>query len=90
MENFQSLGLPPALMNALQQMNFSTPTPIQAQAIPLALEGKDVLGSAQTGTGKTGAFGIPARCEITRKPARLCNGSHPDPRTRGTGVRSDH
>lgn len=59
MENFHSLGLPQTLMRALDAMKFETPTPVQAQAIPPALEGKDVLGSAQTGTGKTGAFGIP-------------------------------
>jgi len=59
MENFTSLGLPQPLMRALERMNFNTPTPIQAAAIPPALEGKDILGSAQTGTGKTGAFGIP-------------------------------
>lgn len=46
-------------MNALERAQFNTPTPIQAQAIPLALDGQDILGSAQTGTGKTGAFGIP-------------------------------
>lgn len=59
MDNFNSLNLPAALMKSLQQMQFNTPTPIQAQAIPPALEGRDILGSAQTGTGKTGAFGIP-------------------------------
>jgi ATP-dependent RNA helicase DeaD len=58
-ENFQSLGLPKPLMQALERMQFTTPTPIQVQAIPQALEGNDILGSAQTGTGKTGAFGIP-------------------------------
>lgn len=59
MENFHSLGLPQPLVHALDAMQFDTPTPIQAQAIPPALAGKDILGSAQTGTGKTGAFGIP-------------------------------
>lgn len=59
MQNFNELNLPSALRNALSAMDFNTPTPIQAQAIPLALEGRDILGSAQTGTGKTGAFGIP-------------------------------
>lgn len=59
MENFESLGLHQMLLDSLKYMNFATPTPIQAQTIPLALEGKDVLGSAQTGTGKTAAFGIP-------------------------------
>lgn len=59
MENFLSLNLPQSLMTALKQMNFTKPTPIQMQAIPAALEGKDIIGSAQTGTGKTAAFGIP-------------------------------
>lgn len=59
MENFHSLGLPEPLLRSLDAMSFSEPTPIQAKAIPLALEGRDILGSAQTGTGKTGAFGIP-------------------------------
>ena len=59
MENFNSLGLPDYLMQALAYMKFETPTAVQAAAIPPALEGKDILGSAQTGTGKTGAFGIP-------------------------------
>lgn len=57
--DFKSLNLPDGLMQALDDMGFNTPTPIQAQAIPAALKGKDILGSAQTGTGKTGAFGIP-------------------------------
>ncbi len=59
MENFNTLGLPEALNKALKDLEFTTPTPIQAQAIPPALEGRDILGSAQTGTGKTIAFGIP-------------------------------
>ncbi|GAB3093158.1 DEAD/DEAH box helicase [Lysobacter terrae] len=56
---FESLGLAPALLRALSENNYTTPTPIQAQAIPLALAGRDVLGGAQTGTGKTAAFGLP-------------------------------
>mgnify|MGYP000237501327 CR=1 FL=1 len=56
MENFNSFGLPEYLMQALNYMKFTTPTAIQAAAIPPALEGKDILGSAQTGTGKTGVF----------------------------------
>ncbi len=59
MQHFNELGLPAALNKTLQAMQFTTPTPIQQQAIPHALEGRDILGSAQTGTGKTGAFGIP-------------------------------
>lgn len=56
---FASFNLPPALQDTLKAMEYVSPTPIQAQAIPVALEGRDVLGSAQTGTGKTAAFGIP-------------------------------
>jgi ATP-dependent RNA helicase DeaD len=68
MENFLSFGLPDLLINSLAQLQFVTPTPIQAQVIPLALEGKDILGSAQTGTGKTGAFGIPLITHLLRNP----------------------
>jgi ATP-dependent RNA helicase DeaD len=56
---FFDFNLPEALYASLKEMNFTAPTPIQEQAIPIALEGKDVLGSAQTGTGKTAAFCIP-------------------------------
>ena len=59
MENFLSLKLEDTLVESLAKINFKTPTPIQAKAIPVALEGKDILGTAQTGTGKTGAFGVP-------------------------------
>jgi len=56
---FEDLQLHPAILKALKDENYSEPTSIQAQAIPLVLERKDVLGSAQTGTGKTAAFAIP-------------------------------
>ncbi|WP_341808193.1 DEAD/DEAH box helicase [Wolbachia endosymbiont (group E) of Neria commutata] len=59
MSNFHEMGLPVSLKQALDKNNLSVPTPIQMQAIPLALQGKDILGSAQTGTGKTLAFAIP-------------------------------
>lgn len=68
MENFNELALPEALNHTLQHMQFITPTPIQAQAIPHALAGKDILGSAQTGTGKTGAFGIPLIARLLANP----------------------
>ncbi|MDX2095208.1 MAG: DEAD/DEAH box helicase [Alphaproteobacteria bacterium] len=68
MQNFDALGLPPELMGALAYMKFTTPTPIQAAAIPPALAGKDILGSAQTGTGKTGAFGIPLIARLLTNP----------------------
>lgn len=56
---FYHLGLAPDMLKALDKLKFVTPTPIQNQAIPIALEGKDIMGVAQTGTGKTMAFGIP-------------------------------
>jgi len=56
---FESLGLSPALLRALADNGYTTPTPIQAEAIPLALAGHDLLGGAQTGTGKTAAFSLP-------------------------------
>lgn len=59
MKNFEGFGLSPALNKSLNKMGYSTPTPIQAAAIPVALKGRDILGSAQTGTGKTAAFSIP-------------------------------
>ncbi len=59
MKNFQELTLPSQLQKALAEMKFETPTPVQAQAIPHALKGRDVLACAQTGTGKTAAFSIP-------------------------------
>ena len=68
MDNFNGLRLQPALLHALEAMNFKTPTPIQAAAIPPALEGQDILGTAQTGTGKTGAFGIPLIAHLLDNP----------------------
>ena len=68
MNSFKEMGLPEALTHTLQHMQFNTPTPIQAEAIPLALQGQDILGSAQTGTGKTGAFGIPLVAKLLSSP----------------------
>ncbi|KAB2330569.1 DEAD/DEAH box helicase [Bacillus mesophilum] len=59
MTKFQDLGISPATMKSLTRMGFEEATPIQAQTIPLSLENKDLIGQAQTGTGKTAAFGIP-------------------------------
>ncbi len=59
MTDFKKLGIPSIMLEALSQMNFTKPTPIQEQAIPAALKGHDILGSAQTGTGKTASFAIP-------------------------------
>ena len=56
---FADLGLDPALLSALDQVGFKTPTPIQAEAIPYLMQGKDIIGGARTGSGKTAAFGLP-------------------------------
>jgi len=66
MTNFERFGLSTNLNKALIDMDFKNPTPIQVQTIPLALKGKDILGSAQTGTGKTAAFCIPMVELLTR------------------------
>lgn len=58
-EGFYGLGIAPALLEILAQLHFKIPTPIQARAIPIVIEGKDIVGIAQTGTGKTLAFGVP-------------------------------
>ena len=68
MNSFQELALPVSLTRALEKMKFDKPTPIQAQAIPLAMEGRDILGSAQTGTGKTAAFAIPLIAHLIKNP----------------------
>ena len=59
-KDFNQLGLSPEVYSAIEKMNYKEPTPIQAQTIPLILEGRDVIGQSQTGTGKTMAFGLPA------------------------------
>ena len=58
-KSFNQLGLSDHLLATLEELNFTAPTSVQEQAIPLVLEGKDVLAGAQTGTGKTAAFGLP-------------------------------
>lgn len=59
MMTFEQLGLTPGLLKAVADQGYTIPTPIQAQTIPVILEGRDVLGGAQTGTGKTAAFALP-------------------------------
>ena len=57
--NFVELGLSPSILKTLANNNYDKPTPIQAQAIPPVLDGIDIVGLAQTGTGKTAAFSLP-------------------------------
>ncbi|WP_321783801.1 DEAD/DEAH box helicase [Paraburkholderia sp. J94] len=58
-ETFDQFGLAPEILKAIQEQGYTTPTPIQAQAIPVVLTGRDVMGAAQTGTGKTASFSLP-------------------------------
>jgi len=67
---FKDLGLDPKILKALDDLGYEKPTPIQAQAIPSAMEQRDVLGIAQTGTGKTGAFTLPTMHKLTKGRAR--------------------
>ncbi len=73
MTSFSDLGLSPEVLKAVTDAGYETPTPIQAQAIPVALSGRDVLGIAQTGTGKTAAFTLPMidRLAAGRSKARM-------------------
>lgn len=66
---FNKLNLPAPLLSSLTKMGFNQPTPIQEQAIPLALEGHDIMGTAQTGTGKTGAYSIPIIARLMNDPS---------------------
>lgn len=70
MNTFDSFSLPERLRAALSKMGFEAPTPIQAQAIPVALTGQDLIGCAQTGTGKTAAFCIPLLARLFQKPGK--------------------
>lgn len=67
---FTELGLSPAALEALNTLGYTTPTPVQAQAIPLVLAGRDIMAAAKTGTGKTAAFSLPALDLITRTDKR--------------------
>src|SRR5687768_18612125 len=66
--SFDTLGLSPASLKALRRAGFVTPTPIQARAIPPALQGHDIIGLAATGTGKTAAFLLPLLERVSGKP----------------------
>jgi ATP-dependent RNA helicase RhlE len=65
---FKELGLQPSLLRAVRDLKFTAPTPIQVQSIPPALEGRDILASAQTGSGKSAAFGLPMLQALLNEP----------------------
>ena len=66
--SFQEFALDPAILSGIKAVGYTTPTPIQRQAIPAILEGRDVMGLAQTGTGKTAAFMLPILHLLNRQP----------------------
>jgi ATP-dependent RNA helicase RhlE len=70
--SFQELGLLESVVHGVQSLGFVEPTPVQEQCIPLILQGKDVIGSAQTGTGKTAAFALPVLTRLEKRGACRC------------------
>ena len=70
---FRDMGLAPPLLEALQEVGYEAPTHIQAECIPALLDGHDLLGQAQTGTGKTAAFALPllSRLDVTRREPQV-------------------
>ena len=69
-ESFAELGLSEGLLKTLGEIGYETPSPIQAQCIPVLLDGRDLIGQAQTGTGKTAAFALPLMEQIDVKVAK--------------------
>ncbi|TVO39341.1 DEAD/DEAH box helicase [Vibrio algivorus] len=92
--SFETLGLSPQICQTLSVLGFKTPTDIQKQAIPKILEGKDILASAQTGTGKTAAFGLPIIQQLLDSPDLDGNNDIAEPeelpqkKTRGAAVKA--
>ncbi|MCO6539589.1 MAG: ATP-dependent RNA helicase RhlE [Gilliamella sp.] len=75
--SFGSLGLDTEILKAIQEQNYTDPTPIQQQAIPVILSGKDLMASAQTGTGKTAGFGLPILQKLIEQQAKEANNPKP-------------
>lgn len=71
LKTFAEFGLEPKVLQAITELGFEEATPIQEQAIPLAMAGSDLIGQAQTGTGKTAAFGIPLISKIAREEEKI-------------------
>ncbi|MEM1441747.1 MAG: DEAD/DEAH box helicase [Verrucomicrobiota bacterium] len=72
MPSFEDLGLSGPVLRAVQRAGYDEPTPVQAQAIPIALDGRDIVGASQTGTGKTAAFALPIVCKMGRSIRPQC------------------
>ncbi|MCO6547788.1 MAG: DEAD/DEAH box helicase [Gilliamella sp.] len=75
--SFGSLGLDTEILKAIQEQNYTDPTPIQQQAIPVILSGKDLMASAQTGTGKTAGFSLPILQKLIEQQAKEANNPKP-------------
>src|ERR1700740_3541960 len=75
--SFQDLGLLESVVHGVQSLGFAEPTPVQERCIPLILQGKDVIGSAQTGTGKTAAFALPVLTLLGKRGTPRCLGLEP-------------
>lgn len=71
MKTFAEFGLEPQVLQAITELGFEEATPIQSQSIPIAISGKDMIGQAQTGTGKTAAFGLPLISKIAKEEDRI-------------------
>ena len=88
-DTFSQLKLHPPLVQAVNEQGYTTPTPIQSAVIPLMLDGLDVIGQAQTGTGKTAAFALPILQQLTPKQGRRAIQAlvlAPTRKTRGLGA----
>ncbi|MEJ0072375.1 MAG: DEAD/DEAH box helicase [Pseudomonadota bacterium] len=88
---FEQFNLSPVLVRAVAEHGYTTPTPVQRDAIPLALAGRDLIASAQTGTGKTAAFLLPALERLQNPeagPAQHTARPGPDPDSRARPTRS--
>ena len=90
---FDDLGLLPELLRAVAEQGYTEPTPIQRQAIPAVLARRDIMGSAQTGTGKTAAFGLPLVDSIVKAKPSAAKGKYLKSvtlsSTMGPGIRID-
>ena len=74
MPGFSDLGLCDELLETLSALNYVQPTPVQQQAIPQVLKGKDIIAEAQTGTGKTASFALPMIQRLSQSPAKASSG----------------
>src|SRR5260370_33656481 len=75
--NFDQFGLSADILKAIAEQGYTTPTPIQAEAIPVVLAGRDVMGAGQTGTGKTASFPLPILQRLVPPPGTSASAARP-------------